>query len=95
MSSRIDARSRAGFSRGTRPESLLQPGRGRSWCGARAEWLLRSADDPGALRRAIEYLLDRPDERARLGAAGRRTMERLADLDQYVRRLSALVEEAA
>jgi glycosyltransferase involved in cell wall biosynthesis len=50
--------------------------------------------DPGALRRAIEYLLERPDERARLGAAGRRTVERLASLELYVGRLCALVDEA-
>jgi len=47
------------------------------------------------LRRAIEYLLERPEERARLGAAGRRAVEQLADLNQYVARLSALVAEAA
>jgi glycosyltransferase involved in cell wall biosynthesis len=50
--------------------------------------------DPGALRRAIEYLLQRPDERARLGAAGRRTVERLAGIEQYVARLRALVDES-
>ena len=31
--------------------------------------------DPAALRQAIVYLLDHPEERARLGAAGRRTVE--------------------
>lgn len=50
--------------------------------------------DPDALRRAIEYLLDRPDERARLGAAGRRTVEALASLEQYVSRIGALVDES-
>lgn len=51
-------------------------------------------NDSAALRRAIQYLLDRPDERARLGAAGRRTVERLANLETYVSRLSQLVYEA-
>ena len=50
--------------------------------------------DPGALRRAIEYLLDRPDERARLGAAGRQTVERLASLEMYVARLRDLVNDS-
>jgi glycosyltransferase involved in cell wall biosynthesis len=50
--------------------------------------------DPSALRRAISYLLERPDERARLGAAGRLTVERLMRIDQFVERLNDLVEEA-
>ena len=50
--------------------------------------------DPGALRRAIEYLLARPDERARLGASGRQTVERLASLEMYVTRLRDLVNES-
>ncbi len=50
--------------------------------------------DPGALRRAIEYLLARPDERARLGAAGRRTVEQLASLEHYVKRLRDLIDES-
>jgi glycosyltransferase involved in cell wall biosynthesis len=50
--------------------------------------------DPGALRRAIEYLLDRPEERARLGASGRRTVEQVASLEQYVERLRELVDES-
>jgi glycosyltransferase involved in cell wall biosynthesis len=51
-------------------------------------------NDPGALRRAIEYLLDHPEERARLGAAGRRIVERVATLERYVERLSELVDQA-
>jgi glycosyltransferase involved in cell wall biosynthesis len=51
-------------------------------------------NDPGALRRAIEYLLDRPAERERLGAAGRSSVERLAGLEHYVERLRALVDAA-
>jgi glycosyltransferase involved in cell wall biosynthesis len=49
---------------------------------------------PGALRRAIEYLLVHPAERANLGAAGRRTVERLAGLEQYVERLRVLVDQS-
>ena len=51
--------------------------------------------DPQALRRAIEYLLNRPDERARLGAAGRHAVERLARLELYVERLHGLVLSAS
>jgi glycosyltransferase involved in cell wall biosynthesis len=51
-------------------------------------------NDPGALRRAIEYLLDRPAERERLGAAGRSSVERLAGLEHYFERLRALVDAA-
>src|SRR5579884_3465942 len=50
--------------------------------------------DPAALRRAIVYLLDHPAERSRLGAAGRRAIERLFTVDQFVQRLCALVEQA-
>ncbi len=46
------------------------------------------------LRRAIEYLLNRPEERARLGAAGRRTVERLMTIDHFTDRMHQLVDEA-
>ena len=51
-------------------------------------------NDSGALRRAIDYLLERPDERKRLGAAGRRTVERLAGVEQYVDRLRLMIDES-
>ncbi|HEX2034104.1 MAG TPA: glycosyltransferase family 4 protein [Chloroflexota bacterium] len=50
--------------------------------------------DPLMLRQAISYLLEHPQERARLGAAGRRLVERLLTVDQYAARLRALVMEA-
>jgi glycosyltransferase involved in cell wall biosynthesis len=50
--------------------------------------------DADALRRAIVYLLDHPDERARLGAAGRRAVDRLMNVDCFAERLRALVEQA-
>jgi glycosyltransferase involved in cell wall biosynthesis len=37
--------------------------------------------DPETLRRAIAYLLDHPDVRAGLGAAGRRLVERLMTVE--------------
>jgi glycosyltransferase involved in cell wall biosynthesis len=50
--------------------------------------------DAAALRRAIVYLLEHPQERARLGAAGRRSVERLFTVDQFGERMAALVDEA-
>lgn len=50
--------------------------------------------DPAALRRAIDFLLDHPAERARLGAAGRRIVERLLTVEQFAARCRALVEAA-
>jgi glycosyltransferase involved in cell wall biosynthesis len=50
--------------------------------------------DPGALRRAIVYLLDHPQERERLGAAGRRSVERMFTVDQFGERMLTLVDEA-
>jgi glycosyltransferase involved in cell wall biosynthesis len=78
-----------------RPESLLRQVAAEAGVTLEPNGFYVPPSDPGALRRAIVYLLERPEERARLGAAGRRTMERLADLNQYVRRLSALVDAAA
>ena len=48
-------------------------------------------EDPEALRRAIQYLLDRPEERRRLGAAARRTVEDLLTVDIFAERLRELV----
>jgi len=50
--------------------------------------------DAEALRRAIVYLMDHPEERARLGAAGRRLVERLFTVDQFGDRMQDLVEQA-
>jgi hypothetical protein len=50
--------------------------------------------DPAALRRAIAYLLEHPAERARLGAAGRRTVERLLSVEHFGRRMRQLVSLA-
>lgn len=47
--------------------------------------------DAAAMRRAIQYLLDHPDEAERMGAAGRRLLEGQMSLDLFVRRLGALI----
>jgi glycosyltransferase involved in cell wall biosynthesis len=77
-----------------RSESLLRQSAAEAGIVIEPNGMYVPPKDPGALRRAIEYLLDQPAERARLGAAGRRAVEQLADLDQYVARISALVAEA-
>jgi glycosyltransferase involved in cell wall biosynthesis len=50
--------------------------------------------DTDGLRRAIAYLLDRPDERRLLGDAGRRTVERLVTVEQFGQRVKTLIEDA-
>jgi glycosyltransferase involved in cell wall biosynthesis len=47
--------------------------------------------DPAALRSSIEYLLDHPDEAARMGRAGRALVEQHHTLDSYVARLARIV----
>ena len=48
--------------------------------------------DPAALQRAIVFLLDHPEERKRLGAAGRRAVERLMSVDQFAERIARVVD---
>lgn len=50
--------------------------------------------DAAALRRAIVYLLGHPEERHRLGAAGRRTAQACFSVEQFADRLRALVDDA-
>jgi glycosyltransferase involved in cell wall biosynthesis len=89
---------RRAMTRGTklrqRPSSLLSRVAETAGVEIQPNGFYVPPNDPGALRRAIEYLLDRPAERERLGAAGRSSVERLAGLEQYVERLRALVDAA-
>src|SRR4051812_21852616 len=48
--------------------------------------------DPDALRRAIVFLLDHPEDRARLGTAARRAVERLMTVDQFADRIARVIE---
>ncbi len=50
--------------------------------------------DPIALRRAITFLLDHPEDRARLGRAARRTVEGLYTLELFAERMRLVVEDA-
>lgn len=52
-------------------------------------------EDPDALRRAIRFLHQNPDEAARMGAAARRQVEAELDLRHYARRLAQIVQEEA
>lgn len=49
--------------------------------------------DADGLRAAITYLLDHPEERGRLGRAGRRAAEELFTVELFARRLGAIVLE--
>ena len=57
--------------------------------------LVFDAGDAGDLASRIEALLDRPELRARLGRAGRETVERRFSLERYVGDLERFIEEAA
>jgi starch synthase len=56
--------------------------------------ILVEPGDPAALRAAIERLLDDPDSRRRLGAAGREKVSRLCSWDRVVERTLAAYEDA-
>lgn len=47
--------------------------------------------DPGALRRAVDYLLEHPAERTHLGRSGRRLVEELFTVDDFAARMAELV----
>jgi glycosyltransferase involved in cell wall biosynthesis len=78
----------------SRPASLLGPLAELEGVHLEPNGLYVPPGDPDALRRAIVYLLDHPDERARLGAAGRRLVERLMTVDHFTRRMGDLIEQA-
>lgn len=50
-------------------------------------------DDAAALRQAITFLLENPEEAERMGRAGRRRAEDRHSLDAYVARLAAIVRD--
>jgi glycosyltransferase involved in cell wall biosynthesis len=50
--------------------------------------------DPDALRAAIQYLLGRPDEAARMGAAGRKLVQEVMNVDAFAARIAAGIREA-
>jgi len=50
--------------------------------------------DPRSLRQAVDYLLRNPEVAERMGRAGRQQAEKCHALDQYVRRVAAIVRES-
>jgi glycosyltransferase involved in cell wall biosynthesis len=79
----------------SRPPSLIRSLAEMAGMTAEATGFYVPPEDPSALRRAIVYLLDHPEERKRLGAAGRQTVERLLTVDQFGERVRELVNAAA
>ena len=77
----------------TRPVSLLRTLAQEAGVEVEPNGFYVPPKDPEALRRAIVYLLDRPDDRARLGAAGRRIVERLMTVEQFAERVAGIVDE--
>ncbi|MGE3267709.1 MAG: glycosyltransferase family 4 protein [Chloroflexota bacterium] len=75
-----------------RPISLLRDLAEAAGVPVEPNGLYVPPSDPAALRRAIEYLLDHPDERARLGSAARRTVERFMTVEHFAARMSAWAE---
>lgn len=54
--------------------------------------LLFEPGDADALRRRLEWVVDRPSEATRMGRAGRRKVERTFDPDSHYRRLAGIYE---
>jgi glycosyltransferase involved in cell wall biosynthesis len=80
---------------GSHPVSLLRPLAREAGAALEPTGIYVPPADPVALRNAITYLLDHPDQRRRLGAAGRRTVEQLMRVDQFASRLEQVVEQVA
>jgi glycosyltransferase involved in cell wall biosynthesis len=91
----VQDRRRTGRDAAPRASSLLERLAGQHGIDLESSGFYVPAGDPNALRRAIVYLLDHPAERARLGAAGRRTVEQLLTVDQFTSRIVELVEQAS
>ena len=51
-------------------------------------------DNPGALADALEFLAARPEERKRLGEAGRKSVPVLVDANRTEAKLTELIKKA-
>jgi glycosyltransferase involved in cell wall biosynthesis len=80
-----------GLSTRARPRSLVRELAEQAGLAVEPTGFYVPPEDPLALRRAIVYLLDRPDVRAQLGVAGRRTVERFITVDQFADRMAQLI----
>jgi glycosyltransferase involved in cell wall biosynthesis len=77
-----------------RPVNLLASLAAQSGMSLQPNGFYVPPKEPAALERALRYLLDHPEERARLGAAGRRAVVRLLTIDHFAQRMRSLVDEA-
>ncbi|HEU5318508.1 MAG TPA: glycosyltransferase [Chloroflexota bacterium] len=87
------AATRGGVSRG-RPESMLRTlarDAGLPW---EQTGMYVPVGDALALRRALDYLLGHPEERRRMGQAGRRLVAGLLRVDQFAERVAEQVRAA-
>ena len=57
--------------------------------------LIVPAEDPDALRAAIERVLDDPDRARQLAVAGRRRVDEKHTMDDMAAQLARLIKEAA
>lgn len=87
-----DRRLRARGKLRPRPTSLARRLAAEARIPLEATGLYVAPGDAEGLRRAISYLLEHPDERERLGRAGRRTVEALFTVEQFAERVRALVD---
>lgn len=78
-----------------RPQSLVRNFADLAGITLEPTGLYVPPEDPAALRRAIDHLLEHPEERRRLGAAGRQTVERLLTVEHFAARIRHLVNAAA
>lgn len=93
----IDRRAATRFPHGERrhrPISLFRLLAAESGVTAPPNGFYVPPADSGALRSAIYYLLDHPEERRSLGEAGRALVQRVCSVDQFAERLSQLIQEA-
>ena len=89
-----DRRATARGAQRPRPTSLARALAERSGVRVEPNGFYVPPGDPAALRSAIAYLLDHPQERAALGRAGRRLAEELFTVRQFAERMRAIVDEA-
>ncbi len=77
-----------------RPPSLLGELARSAGMPVRPSGFYVPPEDPGALRRAIEYLMEHPERRHELGAAGREIIEKLVTVELFAERIRQLIDSA-
>lgn len=87
-----DRRLRARGALRQRPASVARGFAEQAGIPFEATGLYVAPGDADGLRRAISYLLEHPDQRARLGEAARRTAVALFTVEQFAERMRSLVD---